>query len=394
MKPSQRFSLYKLALISRQAVIGFLVLAVAVIGIDVLAKALNRVREPFLPTVTQWQELPSNSFGKLALPTITSLTIGEDSRPSFGIRGEFPLFPDTALVYQITKPREKLDAADKAKTVAERLGFNPDNVQTEASLLKWQSDRQTRAFSFDLLNNIWQLETVSYFQDANALQPKTTKKDNDYGALFSGLVGQLGLGRSSLTNGKTTYELVKRRAERFAELEFNDNPEYAVVNLYRKLLMSQVKTGNEVKDKNGQRVEKYEAYVYTDSPFRGSVSGVIADNATDTAKELYELKFIDYDYTSVNSYYYLITPTQAWQNIQDNKGVLVSLLPQSRSKYQEYQKVSVRSFTALAEQTELVYYEPDKWSGYTHPIYVFYGNALLANGETATFVFYVDALRP
>lgn len=394
MKPTQRFSLYNLAIISRKGVIGFLVLAIAIIGIDVIGKALNKVREPFLPTVTQWQELPSNSFGKLTLPQIPGLSISDESRPSFGIRGEFGLFPDTALVYQITKPREKLDAADKAKTVAERLGFLPDNVSTEGSILKWQNERQTRAFSFDVLNNIWKLETVSYFQDANALQPKTTKKETDYGSLFSAIVGQLGLGRNNLSNGKSTFDLVKRRAERFDEVEFNEDPEYAVTSLYRKLLMSEVKTGSEVKNKDGQRVEEYEAYVYTSDPFKGSVTGVVADLATDPIKELYELKFNDFDYTSINSYYYLITPTQAWQNIQNGKGTLVNLLSQSRSKYQDYETVTVQSFTALADQTELVYYEPDQWSGFTHPIYVFYGNALLANGETANFAFYTDALRP
>jgi hypothetical protein len=391
MKP---FSLYDLAGVSRKALIGFLILATLVIAADTAAKWLTGTGSPFVPTVTQWQDIPSNAFGKLSLPAIKSLAIGSDSPPTFGIRGDFPLFPDTAQVYQITKPKEKLDAPEKAKAVAQKAGFNGQVFNNVNNLMRWVNERQTRSLEYHTINNTWNLRTVSYFQDANAIKPKTTDKATDYGAAASSMLSQLNLSNATFNGGKSTFELVKRRAERFVPVTFSETPDYAIASVYRTLLMSLPKPGTNLKDKAGQQVKDFNAYVYSVDPFVGSVHAVLADRGRDPSIDLYEFKFTDYDYTKITSYYNIITPTVAWQNVQTGKGALVSLIPQSRHRFQDYETVSVKSFTSQGENTELAYLEPSEWTGFVYPMYIFRGVAELTNGETANFIFYVDAIRP
>jgi hypothetical protein len=390
-----KVTLYSLAINIRRFLVGFLIFAVIVVALDFIGKLFTSEEGFFAPTTTIWQDIPLNGFGvNLPFPEIESLAISKDSKPVYSLRDDFGIFPDTALVYQVNKPREKLDSADRAKNIAERLGFEPNEFKNEQGLLTWENPRRTRRLTHHLVNRTWNFETVTYFQDENAIRTKVTDKESTkYPQLIRSVIGQLDFTSSSLTSGEVQTAFVTRTATGFAPVTFTQNAEYVVGNVFRKLIMSSVKPDEELKDEQGQPIRDFSAKVYTRKPEEGSLSLVVADDVEDLSKDMYEFKFTDFEYTANSSYYHLISPTLAWQGVQTGKGRLMSLIPQNKSRFEDYTIADVDRFIAEATQTELAYYEPEEWTGYIYPVYIFRGIAQLRTGGTASFVFYIDAMR-
>lgn len=389
-------TLYQIAINIRRATVVFLIFAITVIILNAVFNFLfNRPESLFTPQVSPWEDIPLNAFGDVKFPQINALSISGDLSPRFDLRGSFPIgLPDTALIYEINQPREKLGAKERAQEVAKNLGFNPDGTQEpEPNLLVWENDRRTRTFTHNRVSRTWVLQTVSYFQDANALKPRTTKSDTNYGTAGKSMLSSLGLLTDNFTGGKVTAEFVRRTADRFQPTPFGQAPEYSVVEMFRKINMSTTKPGQQAELASGELITQYAATIYTDNPYQGSATAVIADNAIDPATEIMELRFTDFEYTSNSSYYLLKTPSVAWQDVQTGKGLLVSLIPETKSRFDDIGQLKVRRFTADADKTELAYLEPQTWTGYIYPIFVVQGTAELESGEFASFTFYVDAIR-
>lgn len=391
-------SLYILSRYFRQFIIGFLVFAILVIMYTIISGMFQETLDPFNPNISPWANNPQNSFGDdIKLPELSSLAISSSVAPEFNLIGQLPLIPDTALVYEIDRPREKFNSLDQAKIVSGIMGFNPEAVQVspnDDSLLIWENDLRTRRLEHHILNRSWNLQTVSYFQDPNAVQIKTTDPENDYAGDISAIFSRLGINTNDFNRSKIEYIFTKRLADRFRPINFNETPEYVIGTIYRQLQASYTRAGFTAEDADGNQVDEYFSYVYSDDPFTGSVHVVTADAARDPALELYELRYTDFEFSNVSSFYSVISPGLAWQNIQVGKGYLKSLIPQGSSRYDDPQVLPITRFTADAARTELAYYEPPEWTGYIYPIYIFRGTAEIQTGGIADFVFYVDALNP
>ncbi|MDQ7021449.1 MAG: hypothetical protein Q9M91_06515 [Candidatus Dojkabacteria bacterium] len=94
-------------------------------------------------------------YGEISVPQIPSLQYNK-STPI--IRQNFHLaFPDTAYVYAVEKPREKLDTFDNARDTISILGFSPDNF-TElipATEYLWGKDNSTKQITFNTSTRKW-----------------------------------------------------------------------------------------------------------------------------------------------------------------------------------------------------------------------------------------------
>ncbi len=98
--------------------------------------------------------------------------------------------------------------------------------------------------------------------------------------------------------------------------------------------------------------------------------------------------------------YKLISPQAAWEKVKQRKGG-IRLLSDNRLdnpyKYGITPDQNVISFTAENTSFELAYLEPEDWTGYIYPIYIFRGQAKLASSgeeDSADFVIYVYAYEP
>ena len=389
-------TLYQSATYIRRAVVAFLIFAIAITIANTVSNLLTTEElDPFNPNVSPWQKEPLNSFSELTFPAIKAQAISTEIVPEFDITGVFPgVFPDTALIYRIEKPRERLNSTARAESAAERLGFLASSLSEDNRILTWTNSRQTRSFKHDLTNRVWSLSTLGYFQDANALRPKSISSSINYGLQALSMFSSLGLSNDTFANANTTYENVVRSTDRFIPPRFNQTAEYSYATIYRRLLMSELHPGLDptLYGLNANQTE-FLAYVYSNNPYEGSVTIVISDEAADPTKDIYELNFVDYEYTQDTSYYLLKSPEVAWQDVQTGNAALVSIIPRSSNRYEDIPTQTVTRFTADASLTELAYYEGDSWLEYTFPIFIIRGVAELSSGDTADVVFYVDALR-
>jgi enoyl-[acyl-carrier-protein] reductase (NADH) len=67
------------------------------------------------------------------------------------------------------------------------------------------------------------------------------------------------------------------------------------------------------------------ANVYKEDPRRGSLHVVVSNKAQDFAKDVYEMSFTDFEYTSSYGVYSYMTPSEAWNEILLGNGSLVLL---------------------------------------------------------------------
>lgn len=142
--------------------------------------------------------------------------------------------------------------------------------------------------------------------------------------------------------------------------------------------------------------EDYKGNVYKSDPRLGSAHIIVTGEVENLKRDVYELDFTDYEYNENYGIYGLLTPQEAWNEVQLGNGALVLIQPQTADYFSPSAVLNVSRFVASATDVELGYWEPPVTDPnlYAYPIYIFRGRAELAgNKPPAQFVFYVDALR-
>jgi len=381
----------------RKVILGFLIFAGVLLLIDTASKFLNSPANPFI-TVGSFYLAPSGFSGvTLPEPVIASKAIAESSNPSFVTEGVFATFPDTALVYKVERPTQKLNTVENAVQTSTTLGFIGNGTEATQGILTWQNSSGTRNLSFNIVDHIWSM-TTQYFQDVDALQAKTMDASiSTYESAGRRLVTTLGFSSESMQSPNVIAKFAKLGTNGlFTNPANSAQADYVVIDVQRNLTISMIKPTSQLTEVQKQIKDKptnLTANVYKEDPRRGSLHVVVSNKAQDFAKDVYEMSFTDFEYTSSYGVYSILTPSEAWNEILLGNGSLVLLKEQTADYFADSQVLEVSRFRATATETELAYFEPNTWEGYVYPIYIFRGRAELVSGKTADFVFYVDAIR-
>lgn len=386
-------TLYQSAETTRKVIIGFLLLAVVILVFDIIG------RNPTTPTIDtnalRFYMTPDNKFKTLDPITIPSLD-SDRTTSSYAIEGVVGVYPDVAYVYKIDEPREKLLVFENAQEDVDTLGFDPDTFNENENIYTWENDDKSKTLTFDKIKQSWGLTTL-YEDNVNAIKNKTITRDEDYySGRMENLLRSLGFDENGLDDATIDVRFAKLTNGIFEEKTSNLESDYVIIDSYRNLSFADLKPSGELPEVSNKALipKAVSAQVFNSDPRVGQVRAIVSENFTNYLNELYELNYINWQFSSEVGKYLIISPSEAWTKISQGNGSLVSLLPQNFNYFSEYPtNLKVTRFVADMTKTVVGYWENSEWDGYLHPIYVFYGRANLSDGRLANFTFFIDAIK-
>jgi hypothetical protein len=393
-------SLYSTSQNARKALIGILALFVVIIGWDTINSLYNS-QAPIGTTARRFYMNPDDRFGVLPDLEIDSISLAEDSNPSFSLRQPtFPTYPDVAYVYQVQQPVERLTTYEDAISKAAILGFDRMQLLEEGRNMIWRLDDQTKSLIFNRDTFQWTMET-DYVNNIEAIRNKIVSTQSaNYTSNALNLLRRFVFDPNSYNFGfRDAQQQVATYANvgpsgLFYEVQNSVEAEYVRVDIYRTLPQADLKPTNEQPELLQGEVRPVATVgnVYREDPRVGILSLIASNNFNDYPRDLFKIDFTDYVYTGNTGKYLIISPAEAWTKVQSGDGALVSLVTQDIDRFTDYPVLNVRRFEADPLQTQLGYFEPREWNGYVIPIYLIKGVATLDNGRLANFTFYVNAI--
>jgi hypothetical protein len=392
-------TLYQTAAQTRRIIVFVLLGVIAILVVDNVSRWLNSPSNPFAARVSFYLD-PDSNLGDIPVPDMTSFSISEDSNPAFTIEGAFSEFPDSAFVYTIERPREKLTTVEEAVATAALLGFSGSYTSISTDEISWQNAQATRTLTFNKVTQQWRLRT-KYLFDPSALATKQLNSNIQfYSALGTGIASRLGFTDRSLLQGtgNATYALLGPDGL-FTRPFDQQSANYVSIDIFRKLPLAQVKNIVDLPGTVSQSdlPPNFDGNVYTIDPIYGSLYGsfhmIVSNQGATLNTDIYELDFINYTYNYTNfGVRSIITPEEAWDKARRGEGALTQLRLETADYFAQNQSLKVNKFAVNAVSTEVGYWEPNPWDGFVYPIYIFRGRAETDKGN-ASFTFFVDAIR-
>lgn len=416
-------SLYQSASNARKVVVGLLIVTVFLFIYD----AVNRNRAansnvPTLPALSLYKN-PDLAFQFVPRLNIESIPLSTESNSDYILERTFTgVFPESAYVYKIEEPREKLDTIEKALNVADVLGFptncissadlqlNPDIASQvdkcvyEGEDYVFTSAQGTKTLNFNKTLSKWQM-TTQLFNNLDARGLGALLNDpTQYSGAASSILRNLGFSSSAgLSSAYIEYDYANvDSAGNFFEPEVQTNAKYVFIEIYRKFRVADPKTEQELAKETTDELildnipGPIDGIVYSDDPARGIISLIGGNDLSELDSELFFMSFTDFEYATrgvTRGIYPIITPAEAWSRIQLGQGFLTYLVPENGNTFEKYPNLNVTRFFGDATRTTLAFYEPKEWTGFVTPIYVFKGRAELQDGRQASFTIFVEALK-
>jgi hypothetical protein len=394
-------SLYQSAINARRGVIVVLVLLVLVLGIDTVSKLYER--EALLaPSTPRFYMNANRIFDEIERPVIPGITTARNNTTVYTLTGFFEEdFPDVAYVYKIEEPREKLFAFEDAQAAVKLLGFDTnvpiENVDKGDGNYEWITANGSKTIKFNKIQQTWDLKTF-YDSNVEAKKTKTLLSDIEaYQDNGSNLVDRLGFETIGIEDALIDVKFAKLQNGFFFRNDNYQEADYVFLNFFRKLRFADLKPKEEQPKIDNEALipEEYDVYTYTSDPRFGQIKAVVSNSLTNYPVDVYELEFQNYEYsTSEKGAYLIISAEEAWSKIQLGQGSLVSIIPQGSNYFNNYAtNLNVQRFSADRNRTKLGYWEPEVWTGFVYPIYIFEGTATLSDGRTAGFTYFVEAIK-
>lgn len=328
-------------------------------------------------------------LGEVTSPTFDGIQYNENA--GFQIDSTFPSFPDASYIYSINRPRGLL-SFEAPRQVARELGFDLSSESSNGNNLSWTSSQNAKTLTFDTVEQVWELKTI--LQDSPVV--KNSKNLLNTAQAYINQVSQVVNDLNFNTEGldRPQVEVVLARLQNdftFIDTTFIEQAEYIYGNAFRVLNLADPKPGA-TDPVTKQRVSSVTGKVYSEDPRFGQVEIIGTNQLRNLATDIIELRFTNFTYGARGSYQ-IISPEEAWTNIQQGRGALVQIRAQGENYFSKPDSINVRRFIANAPSTELAFYEDSEWTGFVTPIYVFRGRAELNDGRIATFIFYTDGIK-
>ncbi|RMD77132.1 hypothetical protein D6810_01855 [Candidatus Dojkabacteria bacterium] len=393
-------SLYQTAANVRKIILGFLVFSVILIGYDTYQRFQIQSKESGIKALSQrrFYMEPSRVFGEIEFITVPGIS-GVNYYPStFTVESIYPAFPDVAYVYQLEKPRIRSNTTEDALEVARNLGFQDLSSQLDSEIYEWFSQDKAKRLTFDLGGKKWLLKT-DYVNSLDAKSSKRVLNDiTSYPPLIKNIIKRLNFGTFGLPDGKVDVKLSTMDPNgNFTEVSSSAQASYVHIFVKRSIPLADLKPASLQPERlpNEKVPTPVSGYVFKKDPRRGSINFVVSNDLRNLSKDFFELEFTDFNYLPQKGAYLIVTPSEAFTNLQLGRGSLVYVGPQNSDFFENYTNIKLLRVRFDARRTELGYYEPDSYvnNGYVIPIYIFRGTAEMEDGRLATVVFYIDAIK-
>lgn len=386
-------TLYASTNTARKFLIAFLVFSVAILIFDNLGSLPGS--SSVSTEAARFYMKVNRTFGNLPTFEIDSIALDPSSNPQYVVQSAFSTaFPDVSYVYQILQPRENFQFLSSFEDTANTLGF-PDSPTVSGNDYTWVSADGTKTLRYNGVSQVWKLET-DLVANADARVARLSLDNvSSYQSRIQSLLKNSNFDSKGFDQAVFDTKFLDLNSE--GDLIVTDDAleaEFAFGTAYRTLPLADLKIAAERPElKKGQVLPTaFTGKTYTADPRKGSFNILFSYNLGTMTKDLYSLDFINFEYTQ-SGVYQIITPTEGFSEIQNGRGALVSLTQPDKDFFGDQSGVSVTRFDIDARRTEIAFYEPQEWIGYTFPIYVYYGTAQLTNGGLANAIFFIDAVK-
>lgn len=336
-------------------------------------------------------------FGDITRPTIPTLEFDSDDNATFSLESVHGAYPDVAFVYKIEQPTDKLLNFSNAKITAQALGFDPEDfADLGGNNFSWSSDDGTRVLKYNKISQVWSLET-DYFTNIAALSDKDLLGDEeDYAREIYSLLDRLGFSTKGFPDGRAQVTFARLASDGiFSSVDRITQSNFIHVSVFRRLDLANLKDSSvRPEPPVGQDdPPEVDGLVYSDDPKDGQINFMVSNRLDNYTNDVFGMNFTNYEYATDAGSYLIITPEEAWSRVQRGEGSLTLLQPQGNNFFADFRPINVDRYIADARRTELAYWEPNEWTGYVYPIYIFKGRAELEDGRQASFMIYVEAIK-
>lgn len=340
-------------------------------------------------------------LGQIPHLPIQSLTLETGSRASYSLEigSELPEFPTTANVYKIDRPTETLSSVAGAQATAASLGFDPDAYQTTSDdILFWTTENQGRSFTYHKVLDDYFFE-VDLSIDEAALEKKPLDIERtDFANASQSLISSIGIRGVNFSQSTVRIDYISINQDgSYTRYVQPREAEYVRIALYKAVESSSIDenySAPQGSDDPRAVLSEVRSKDYLGAP----ATMVVQGNGAKADEDLLEFDYTEFSISS-RGIYTLITPQEAWLNIQANLGKLYWLRPEDKDVFAPYEQVSVTRFEAFPDKTRIIYIEPGEWdpnqpyTQFLQPFYIFEGIATLADGRDAEFAFIIEALN-
>jgi len=319
-----------------------------------------------------------------------------DRNAEYSLESVHSTFPDIAYVYAVEQPRESLLSFENALEVVDTLGFEPEDYEElSENDFKWSLANGTKELLYNKNDLTWDLDT-EFYENPSALARKNLAENIEtYINIGNRLINRLGFTQSfGFENAFIEAKFAELGLDGiFVETTTQSQADYVFIEFFRSLPLADLAERLPDVEDDSQIPEPVVGKVYSNDPRYGQVSTIASNRLEDFSTDLYQLDFQDFNYETIPGAYFIVTPDEAWTSVSQGGGSLTLLLAQGSNYFGPMTESNVRRFIANANETEIAYYEPNEWSGFVYPIYVFRGRAELEDGRQARFIIYIDAIK-
>ncbi len=389
-------SLYKSANNSRKIILGILVFFVVVFIWNIISfnnqrqvTLDNEANRFYMKAARELQDVPE--------PEIPGINYNSSVR--FALESvHSSAFPDVSYVYAIDEPRETFLSFENAQETIGKLGFiSTDFQEVDENNFRWFKDNSTKSVEYNKRLQRWRMDTLFYDNQA-AISRKTLYPDlQQYIKGIGSILSSLTFDSIGIDGG----QVVAKYAELGLDGIFIDNnnvneAEYVFLNVFRILPQADLKPTAELPKVVDKTLipKATTGKVYSNDPRYGQISMIVSNQMRDIKNDIFRINYTDYEYSTKKGGYLVIAPDEAWSNVQKGQGSLVYFQKQGDNYFGNPIDVTdVSRFVADARRTELAFWEPNEWTGFVYPIYVFNGRAELEDGRQGSFTIFIDAIK-
>ena len=349
---------------------------IAILLIYIIAKALTPTINNIISTLNPPKDPPTIKYGQL-----DPLEFIE--KPISGEVGEFVLdtssgklpsnIPSKLPVYPYRQPTFSYVAGQKAQEHARTLGFDETELTSDlkSDVFTWV-DRDTNAF-LRIDSRTEELLMVNSLENFSSL-PTGRLEPTLVEVSARNLLNSVGrLYDPQFNREKGVVTLAAYENDNFKPVTRNSEAQIARIDFFRKVL---------------------DYPIVNENPKKGTISMYMT--GINSEKNPTKFPIIDYhEWEIINDEsgtYPLISIQEAWDAVANkNKGVIVSIIPQSKSPLASHEVTSVQK--VFVNNVYIGYYDTAAAQTYMQPVYVFEGKYNVRNRAGGEIVIYFPALQ-
>ncbi len=349
------------------AVVYYIFLLLFFPGAKALFKAIFPEKDP-----------PNPVFGMLPPLEFTEKSTKGDFNPSFKLdtnNGKLPVdLPEKMTVYEVKKTVPSFEKGKDAISTAAALGYTDDDLVTSLKepVYKWRKLLSNGILEIDTDNRHISMSTVLRGKSEYFPRGELTKQ-------------------SAINYARDIFKTIGR----FEDPLYKDGTQTAVLGQFTGA--QPVETQTEA-DAQIAKVDFYRSInefpILGPDPKVGMLYTVLRKPQKET---------IYYNFPVMESWYWEISPqsdasyqiinvADAWNFVKQNKGVVVSIVPENSSPFESYTPVLVEE--VFINNIYLAYYDNYYYQPYLQPIYVFEGTYTTIGTQGGTITFYYPAISP